>query len=84
MKKKGQAMIFGIMLFMLAFIVAVVITAPLRELVDTARDTDHLNCTSENLTMGTASSCVIMDLSIPALLVTIILVGLGLITYEKI
>ena len=81
MNRKGQLLIFGVMMFFLAFIVAVLLSEPLKEFTDLARDADHLDCNNASLTTGTALTCVAVDLTLPFFIITIILVGIGMIYY---
>lgn len=79
MKKRAQAMLLGVMFFVFAFIMAVVLSQPLREQIDIMRDADHLNCTQDNITTGVALTCVAVDLTLPFFLMTVIVAGTGLI-----
>ena len=80
LNRRGQVMLLGVMLFVFSFIVAVLLTSPVRTMTDTARDVDHLNCDANNLTTGVALTCVAVDLTLPFFIITVILSGAGLIT----
>ena len=69
----------GVMWFVFAFIIAVLLTAPLRDMVDVARDGGHLNCAGNNITTGIAMTCVAVDLTIPFFIIAVILAGAVLI-----
>ena len=79
MNNNGQTMIFGIMLFVLAFIVAVILIPPLRGLLDEVRGQGSLSCGNTNLTTGEAATCVIVDLILPFFILTVLIVGIAMI-----
>ena len=80
MNKKGQRLILGVMFFVMAFIVAVLFTSPLKEMVDIARDSEHLDCDASNVTTGTSLTCVAVDLFLPFFIIAIIGVGATMLT----
>jgi hypothetical protein len=83
MNRKGQvALIFGVMMFVFAFITAVVLSEPVNQFVDIARDSDHLNCEATNLSTGSYLTCVAVDLTLPFFIITCILAGAALITHQ--
>lgn len=60
--RKGQTMLVGMMVFIITFIAATMVMPTLFDIVDIARDSSNLNCVAENLTTGTAATCVIVDI----------------------
>lgn len=80
--KKGQfSMILGVMLFMFAFITAVLLSSSIKELTEISRDSSHLDCTNTTaLSAGEAMSCVAVDLYLPFFVITIIGIGATLVT----
>jgi len=76
--KSGQAMLVGLMVFVITFIAATMMMPSLFGIVDVARD--DLHCESDNLTTGTASTCVIVDIFPAFFLGVVIAAGAGFIT----
>ena len=61
MNKRGQQIFIGIMVAVMVFIVLVQFINPIKGQIDTARNTDNLDCTNTANTVGTKGSCVIVD-----------------------
>ena len=76
MNKQGQLMIFGVMMFVMAFIVAVLLSGTVKEFTDDARI--DLSCELTNQTTGTYILCSAIDLVLPFFILTIILAGFGI------
>lgn len=83
MNKHGQYLLYGVMMFFLAFIVVVILSTPLKQFVDTARDSTHLDCDNATITTGTSLACIAVDLTLPYFIITIILVGAGYLLYRQ-
>ncbi len=84
MNKKGQAMlIFGIMIFVFVFILAVVMTSPLKDFTDTARDSAHLDCDNSSIATGIQLTCVVIDLTLPLFIVTLLTAGTGFLVLDR-
>lgn len=84
MNKKGQiAAILGVMIFVFTFIVATIVADPIKEIVDINRDSEHLDCEADNLTTGTAATCVVVDLVLPFFISIVIGSGAGLIVSRR-
>jgi len=81
MNKKGQVLIFTIMLAMFAFVCAVIMIAPLKEMITTARGADYLDCANDSISTGTAATCLIVDIYLPYFIAAVIFAGFGAITY---
>ena len=62
MNKKGQYIFAGIMIAIMVFITAVVLIEPLKEVITTGRDVNHLDCVNESITVGTRATCILIDL----------------------
>ncbi len=75
---RGQAMLLGIMVFVISFIASVMLMPTLFEIVDVAR-TD-LHCELDNLTTGTAATCVWVDIVPAFFLMIVISAGAGFVT----
>lgn len=78
--RKGMGAILGIMMFMFSFIIAVIISPALRDLIIEARDSDHLSCGEEGATTGQSITCIFVDIILPLFIGTIIFAGLATIT----
>lgn len=59
--KKSQFIFIGLMLAILTTVAVIALIEPLKLVIDIARDADHLNCAATNLSVGTASTCIITD-----------------------
>ena len=84
MKKKGQAVFVGIMIAIMVFITAVVLINPLKEVITTARDVDHLDCVNESIAVGERATCILVDLWLFYFTGVCIAGGLAFITAKKI
>lgn len=62
MNKKGQYIFAGIMIAIMVFITAIVLIEPLKDVINTGRDADHLNCGNESNTVGTKATCILVDM----------------------
>ena len=80
MNRKGQAMLFGVMVAIISFITIVVLATPVKDMVDLARDSDNLNCDADSITAGTAMTCVGVDLFLPFLTLTAIFAALAIVS----
>lgn len=80
LNNKGQVMILAVMLFVLAFIVAVVLVNPVKDMTVLARNSANLDCDNSSISTGTALACVIVDLYLPYFIIAVILAGAGLLT----
>ncbi len=79
-RKAQLAGILGVMMFVFTFIVATIVADPIKEIVDINRDSEHLDCGADNLTTGTAATCIVVDLVLPFFIAIVIGSGAGLIT----
>jgi hypothetical protein len=80
---KGQALIAGIMVAVIVFIIAVQFITPLKEIVNDVRASDSLDCGNTTISTGQKATCVIVDWYMPYLIVMIMAGGLGFITGDK-
>jgi len=76
--KNGQAMLVGLMMFVITFIAATMVLPALFDVVDISRA--DLGCELSNLTTGTAATCVWIDLSPAIFLAIVIASGASFIT----
>ena len=84
MNKKGQSLIFGIMLLFLALITVTIILNPMIEVIDLARGNTSLNCTNPSLSTGTRATCLIIDIYLPYFVITALFLGGGYLVTKKI
>lgn len=78
MNKRGQAMLFGLMVVIIVFIVTVVLADSVKSVTDEGRS--NLGCGDDNITAGTSLTCIGLDLFLPFLTLTVIFAALGLIS----
>lgn len=83
MNKKGQMIIYGVMLFAMAFIAATLMLKPLMNIADDARDADSLGCDLDNKTQGTYLACIGVDLFVAFFYLSIIAGAAGLIAKSQ-
>jgi len=62
MNKTGSTLIYGIMLMIMALIVAIVCITPVKQVVEIARDSSHLDCSNASISSGTQLTCLVVDL----------------------
>lgn len=84
MNRTGQAQILLVMLAIFAFVVGVVLAAPIKDLTDDVRGSDHLDCDSEGLSTGVSATCVIVDMYLPFFIGTLFFGGLALIKLKQV
>ena len=83
MKKKGQMIFVKIMVAIMVFVVAIVLITPLKEVITTGRDVNHLDCVNESITVGNRATCLLVDLWLFYFVGTCIAGGLAFITVKK-
>ena len=75
---RGQAMLVGLMMFVFTFIAATMMMPTFFEIVDISRS--DLGCEYDNLTTGTAATCVWIDIT-PAFFIAVVMAsGAGFVT----
>ena len=92
MDGKGQMILLGIMLFLVSFCVAIIVSPVLKDLINDARAANTvdpvtgevtkvgMDCGSDSLTTGQAAGCVVIDIALPMFIGVVIFAGLSLIT----
>ena len=75
---RGQAMLVGLMMFVITFVAATMVMPVLFDVVDISR-TD-LGCEYDNLTTGNAATCVFINLTPAFFLAVVIASGASFIT----
>ena len=83
MSKKGQAVLWGIMMMVFLFMLGMTLIDPIKDTVTQVRSADQLNCTSDAITDGAKSSCLIVDLMLPYFIVAVFSVAGG-VAFSKI
>jgi len=83
MNRRGQVQILGIMLWVFAFIVAVVLAPPIKELTTEMRSADNLDCGTEGLSMGVYATCIIVDWYLPYFIATLMIGGATFVTFRR-
>ena len=79
--KKGQAIMVGIMVAVVVFIIAIQLINPLKEMAIDAR-TD-LDCTNSSISTGQQATCIVVDWYMPYLIGMIIATGIGYIVNRR-
>lgn len=74
-KRAAVGLLFGVMIFIFTFIVAVVLIKPINDNIEIARGTGYLNCDFTNLTTGQNATCVVVDLVLPYFIAAVIAGG---------
>jgi hypothetical protein len=62
MNKKGQAVMVGIMIAIMVFIIAVNFITPIKDVVTQARSSSNLDCDNTSITTGNRMTCIAVDL----------------------
>ena len=84
MKKRAQGgLIFGIMIFVLVFILTVVVSQPLKTFTEIARDSTHLDCDNSTITDGVKLTYITIDLALPIFVVTLLASGTGFLVLAR-
>lgn len=84
MNKKGQGLIFGIMLMFFALIAVTIIIPPMVEVIDLARDTDHLDCDNTTISTGQRATCLVTDIYLPYFVATALFLGGGYLVTKQV
>ena len=84
MNKKGQSLIFGIMLLFFALIIVTIIIAPLVEVIDIARDSEHLDCANTTIETGRRATCLIIGIYLPYFVATALFLGGGYLITKRV
>ena len=75
--RRGQIMLFGLMMAVMTFLFALAIIPSLKGVIGESRDADHLDCANESISTGQAGTCLAVDLYLPALILAILVGGLS-------
>lgn len=81
MNKSGQAILFGVMLFAMAFIAALMMIKPLGDIGDNVRDS--IGCELTNQSQGTYISCIAIDIFPALFIIAILAAATGLVTKSQ-
>ena len=78
--RRGQTMLFGLMLMVFLFFAAIVLIDPLKQGIDIGRAA--LDCGSENLSVGQGSTCLIVDAYLPYFIGTVLVGSAAYVFYR--
>ena len=81
--KKGQAVFTGIMIAIIVLIMAVQFIGPIKTQVETARNSDNLNCTNPNNSVGTQMACINTDLWLFYFIGCVVAAGIGYVYLKR-
>lgn len=84
MNRKSQAIFVNIMIAIMVFIVAIILIVPLKDVITTGRDADHLDCENTSITTGARVTCILVDLWLFYFVGVCIGGGLAFITVKRI
>lgn len=77
MNNKGQLALVGLMIGIFIFFIAMAFINPIKEVIDDARDTDQLNCSSATISDGKKITCLAIDLILPYFIIIVLAVAGG-------
>lgn len=78
----GQALVVGLMIFMMVFVTAIILIQPIKELIIDARDTDQLDCGNTSISTGQKATCLIVDLFLPYFIGVVLAAGAGFVAWR--
>ena len=78
----GQALVVGLMIFMMVFVTAIILIQPIKELIIDARDTDNLDCGNTSISTGQKATCLIVDLFLPYFIGVVLAAGAGFVAWR--
>jgi hypothetical protein len=55
---------------------------PLKEVVETSVDSEHLDCDNETITAGENAACLVVDLALPVFIATVFAAGSSFFYYR--
>ena len=84
MNKNGQTVVLGLMIAIFIFLASVVLIAPMKDMIDVARDSTHLDCDNTSISTGQKGTCLIVDLYLPYFVGAVLAAGIGFIFVRKI
>ena len=72
MKKKGQVAVLGLMIGILVFFAAMAFLPAMTSVISTARGTSQLDCSNASISDGQKATCLIVDITLPVFIGTIL------------
>ena len=69
---KGQVALLGLMIGIIVFFAAMAFLPAMTSVISTARGTSQLDCTNSSISDGQKSTCLIVDITLPVFIGTII------------
>lgn len=81
---KGQIMFVGIMICIMAIITTIMLIEPMKEFLNIAVDTDHLDCSNTSISTGEKAACVITDWILPYFVGVCFAVAISWVGFKKI
>jgi uncharacterized membrane protein len=69
--KRGQMMLYGLILMMFIFVIVVVLIFPMRSIISNFRIERH--CTWTNLSINDRALCTIVDMYLPYFMLTLLI-----------
>ena len=81
--KRGQAIMFNLMIAMLAILAVFTFIQPLKDSLTIARDAPHLDCTNASISTGQSLACLQVDLTLFFFVGTVIFGAIGLVFIKR-
>ena len=72
MNNKGQVAVLGLMIGILVFFAAMAFLPAMTSVITTARGTSQLDCTNASISDGQKATCLIVDITLPVFIGTIL------------
>lgn len=71
MNKRGQVALLGLAIGMIIFFLGMGLINPIKDVIDTVRDTDQLDCGNSSITDGQKLTCLVVDVTLPYFILAI-------------
>ena len=65
MNRRGQVMLVGLMIGIIAFMAAMVFIDPIKDVVTVSRGATQLDCSNDSISDGNKMTCLMVDLLLP-------------------
>lgn len=80
--RKGQTLLFGLMIAAYVLIMAILFIDPLVDIFSDVRGTEKLDCTNTSISTGTRLTCIQVDLLLPVFIWVVITAGFGALFFK--
>ena len=73
--KRGQVALIGLAIGVFIFFLGISFIDPIKDVITEARAVDQLDCGNSSITDGAKTTCLIVDLTLPYFIITILSIG---------